>query len=312
MTTRGLGAGMAVALLVAGCGGESPPLPEPDYATAPPAGPGLPPPEVPGRSQEYEQMELPPGQLTRALPVGDAWGPDEGPTYQSRCLSCHSVSQTSFAVTDWRESLHAKAGVMCASCHGTHEGTFIPRPGPDRCLLCHEPQVTEFLASKHGPENAPGMRCVACHEAHATDRRLAASISVCVGCHLESEHVQGYPGSRMGLVLAEHPPAADGSPRAADCVYCHAPESALLLETGDYRNDRVTLHDPAITVARHEDDPRRLAPETIEFLLARCTTCHSERNARYRLEHSDPLIRYWTPVGMADDVRDRPVPEVSP
>ncbi len=316
---RGFAWFATLAVLVAACQSDAPSLPERDRSIDPMTAAAVTPPTVPGQSEEYKQMDLPPGQLTRALPVGDAWASDQGPTYRSRCLSCHSVSQTSFAVTDWQESLHARAGVLCASCHGTHEATFIPQPGPDRCLLCHAQQVEEFLTSKHGPENAPGMRCVSCHEAHATDRGLAGAISVCIGCHLDSDHVQGFPGSRMGLVLAEHPPDPEGTLRAADCAYCHAPESAVLLETGDFRNDPVTLHDPSVTVARHEDDPDRLAPETIDYLAQRCATCHSERNARYRLEHSNPLIRHWTPLGMTGEVRRRPpsttsqgLPEVRP
>ena len=253
-------------------------------------------------------MEVPPEQLTRALPVGDAWASEDGPLYRSLCLQCHSVSQTAFAVTDWRESLHARAGVTCSACHGTHEASFVPQPGPDRCLTCHALQVEEYLASTHGSDPAVGMRCVSCHEAHATDRGLARTITVCLGCHLDSDHVQGFTASRMGLVLAEHPPTADGSQRAADCVTCHMPESSILLETGDFRNDRVTLHDPAVTVGRHPKDESLLAPETIEFLVPVCVTCHSERNARHRLENSDPLIRHWTPVGMPAEARRRPIP----
>jgi hypothetical protein len=259
-------------------------------------------------SEEFKQMEVPPEQLTRVLSIGAAWSRENGPTYRSLCLSCHAVSQTSFAVTDWQESLHARAGVMCSSCHGTHEATFIPQPGPERCSPCHSRQVEEFAASAHGPEKAPGMRCVSCHEAHAVDRGLARSRTVCTGCHLDSDHVQGFSTSRMGLVLAEHPPNEDGSLRAADCQYCHQPDSEILQETGEFRNDRVSLHNPSITVAKHAKDPDRLADETIEFLVPLCVTCHSERNARYRLENSDPLIRHWTPLGMSGEVQRRPGP----
>jgi hypothetical protein len=184
----------------------------------------------------------------------------------------------------------------------------VTQPGPDRCVLCHARQVDEMTASGHGPERAPGMRCVACHDPHATDRRIASTVTLCTGCHLESDHVQEFSASRMGLVLAEDPVAPDGSPRAPDCVYCHQPPSAILLETGDFRNDGATLHDPTVTVAAHPDDPDRLADETIEFLVPLCATCHSERNARYRLEHADPLLKHWTPIGMLDEVRRRPVP----
>jgi hypothetical protein len=295
-----------------GCGGDDPPLPPPGSSGAADPATAVTGPDTPGLSQEFEDMEVPPGQLTRAIPVGDAWAEPEGPAYRSLCLRCHSVSQTSFAVTDWLESAHAKAGVLCGSCHGTHEEGFITKPGVDRCIVCHAPQVEEFLASGHGPERAPGMRCISCHEAHATDRGLIGSVALCTGCHLDSEHVQGFPASRMGTVLAEHPVGPDGDIRAPDCVFCHMPESPILRETGDYRRDRVTLHDSAITVGRHPKDPRRLTDETIEFLVPLCVQCHSERNARYRLENSDPLIRRWTPIGMAGEIRRRPAPDAGP
>lgn len=289
----------AAALLLAGCDRGGPPLPGGARpAGKAPAGDAPAAPDIPGRSDEFTNMQLPPGQLTRALPVGAAWPADDGPAYRSLCLNCHSVSGTSFAVADWRESLHARAGVLCASCHGTHEAAFVPRPGPDRCLPCHPSQTEEFLASRHGPATSPGMRCVACHEAHATDRGLARATGTCLGCHLDSDHVQGFPASRMGQTLAHRPLKSDGTIAAADCVTCHLPASDLLATTGDFRNDRVTRHDAAITVARDA--------AAIEFLVPHCLPCHSERNARARLERSDPWILHWTPVGMPDDVRRRP------
>lgn len=301
-TAPALGAlALALAFAVAGCGGDR--AREPAART-----PALAAPEVPGESEEFKEMKLPPGQLARVLPVGAAWPAEEGPVYRSHCLRCHSVSQTVFAVRDWRESLHARAGVLCAACHGTHESGFVPHPGPERCTMCHAQQVEEFLASAHGPERSPGMRCVSCHDAHATDRAAAKSVAVCVSCHLQSGHVQGFAASRMGEIAASGATHEDGTPRAPDCVYCHQPASALMKQTGDFRNDRVTLHDPAITVAKDPRDRRRLAPETIQFLLPLCVTCHSERNARHRLENSDPMVLHWTPAGMPDEVRRRPEP----
>ena len=296
-------------VLVSGCD-RGPELPGGARSKAPAA--AVAPLEVPGQSDEFQQMQLPPGQLTRTLPIGEAYAANDGPFYRSQCLRCHSVSGTSFAVAQWQESLHARAGVLCGACHGTHEATFVPRPGPDRCALCHVAQVEEFLASKHGPANAPGVRCVSCHEAHATDRGLARSVTVCLGCHLDSEHVQGFPGSRMGLILAEQPRDANGALRAADCVTCHMPEAARMAETGDFRNDRATLHDPAVTVARSPSDSTALARETIELLVPRCVTCHSERNARYRLENAASMILRWTPPGMTAEERRRPVSSLAP
>lgn len=295
-------------MAVGGCGEIDPPLP----AAAVLPEPRVAAPDVPGLSAEFEQMEVPPGQLTRALPTGRAWPRKSGPLYRSLCLQCHSVSQTSFAVADWRESAHARAGVTCSSCHGTHEAGFRPQPSAERCTMCHPQQAEEFLASAHGPDRAPGMRCVSCHEAHATDRRIVAAVSLCAGCHLDSEHVQGFGASRMGVVLAGRPPGDTGELRAPDCVYCHQSESDRAPFTGSFRNDRVTLHDPASTVARHAKDDRRLADETVEKLLPLCVNCHSDRNSRHRLDNSDPLIRTWAPLGMAAEVRRRPSPEAVP
>jgi len=292
---------LVLAVVASGCGGRRAPLPASRIG----------PPEVPGRSEEFKQMKIPPGQLTRAIPIGEAWPPDNGPAYRSLCLRCHSVSQTSFAVRDWRESLHARAGVTCGSCHGSHEAGFVPQPGPDRCMMCHAQEVEEFLASKHSPAKSPGMRCVSCHEAHATDRGLVRSVKVCTGCHLDSDHVRGFATSRMGEVQAEHPRTPAGDLRAPDCAYCHVPDSRVMQYTGDFRNDRVTLHDPGITVAKNPKDSRHLAESTINLLLPLCVSCHSERNARYRLENSDPLIKHWTPVGMPADVRQRPAAAAS-
>lgn len=292
---------LAAACLLVGCDADAPPPPR-----APVADPGAP--EAVGRSREFTDMEVPPGQLVRAIPAGEAWRADEGPAFRSLCLSCHAVSGTSFAANDWRESLHSRSGVLCGSCHGTHEAGFFPRPGPDRCLPCHPSQTEEFLASRHGPDTSPGMRCVSCHDVHATDRALARSIGVCLGCHRDSDHVQGFPDSRMGQILARTPLKADGTQSAADCVTCHLPESSLLAQTGDFRNDRVTLHDPAITVQREPSSPTSLTPAAVEFLVPRCLPCHSERNARYRLEHADPWILHWTPLGMPEAVRQRPIP----
>ncbi|MFN8177688.1 MAG: cytochrome c3 family protein [bacterium] len=294
-----------LALMAPGCS-RLPSLPKRPKAVASAPRGALP--DIPGQSDEFKQMQLPPGQLTRALPIGTAYAKDQGPIYQSLCLSCHSVSQTSFAVVDWQESLHSRAGVYCGSCHGTHEAGFFPRPGPDRCALCHAQEVEEFLASKHGPRNAPGVRCVSCHEPHATERGLAKSLKVCMDCHLSSQHVQGFLQSRMGLVLTTQPPDPAGKLRAADCVTCHMPQSVILKQTGDFRNDAVTLHDPASTVAKDPADSTMLARTTIETLVPVCKQCHSERNARYRLENADPLIKYWTPLGMTSELRRRPIP----
>lgn len=296
-------------LLLSACGEKGPPLPdagERSGARAPVAAP-----EIPGKSQAFEKMELPPGHFVRALPTGEAYDRTTAPVYRSLCLNCHATTQTSFAVDAWVRSLHARAGVLCGACHGAHEEGFVARPGPDRCLACHAAQVEAALSSAHGPERAPGMGCNPCHEIHSTDRTLAGAVSTCTICHLDSDHVQGYASSRMGAIFTREGRDETGDLRAPDCVYCHMPGDSIMSATGEFRNDRVTLHDPGITVRKAARDSSRLSEEAIAFLMPLCLKCHSEKNARYRLENSDPLLRHWTPVGMTQEVLRRPGPRRS-
>lgn len=299
----------AAMLVLASCADKGPPLPDAgdrSGARAPVAAP-----EIPGKSQAFEDMELPPGHFVRALPTGEAYDRTTAPVYRSLCLNCHAASQTSFAVAAWGKSLHARAGILCGACHGAHEQNFVARPGPDRCLACHAAQVEASLASAHGPERAPGMGCSPCHEIHSTDRTLAGQVSTCTICHLDSDHVQGYASSLMGAIFTREGRDEIGDLRAPDCVYCHMPVDSIVAVTGEFRNDRVTMHDPGITVRKAERDSTRLSEAAIEFLMPLCLKCHSKQNARYRLENSDPLLRHWTPVGMTQEVLRKPSPRRS-
>lgn len=302
------GAALCLLLLLFGCEEKGPDLPDPEGSAAVQTR-SISPPEIPGKSQAFQDMELPPGQFVRVLPAGEAYDAQGAPTYRSLCLNCHAVSQTSFSVDAWTESAHARAGILCGACHGAHEEAFISKPGPEKCRSCHAAQYDEFIVSAHGPEKAPGMGCCPCHEVHATDRRLAAEVTTCTGCHLESQHVQGYATSRMGVVFIREGYDENGDLRAPDCVFCHMPPSPLMEGTGDFRNDKVTLHNSAITVEKHPKDGSRLSDEAVEFLTPLCVQCHSERNAQYRLENSGPLLLDWTPIGMTRDVLRKPVQE---
>ncbi|MEZ4653736.1 MAG: cytochrome c3 family protein [Candidatus Eisenbacteria bacterium] len=131
-------------------------------------------------------MQLPPGQILRVTPTGDAYDAASAPTHLSLCLNCHAVSQTSFAAQAWQESLHSRAGVTCGACHGTHEAAFVTKPGPETCRTCHPSQYQGATASAHGPERAPGMGCTSCHEIHATSRRLASRVETCTGLSSDS------------------------------------------------------------------------------------------------------------------------------
>jgi hypothetical protein len=111
----------------------------------------------------------------------------------------------------------------------------------------------------------------------------------------------------MGIVFMREGYTAEGDLRAPDCVYCHMPALASAQAASRFRRDRVTLHDPSPTVQKHSQNPDRLSEEAISFLTPLCSKCHSERNARYRLENSASLLRAWTPIGMTAQVRRKPI-----
>ena len=242
-------------------------------------------PDVPGRSEEFQQMELPPGQLLRVRPVGTAYDSVSAPVHRSVCLHCHAVSQTSFAAEAWNESAHAQAGLSCGVCHGRTKVPSCRGRRRKRAERATPLNTNRSRDSAHGPEKAPGMLCGSCHDIHATNRNLAARVETCMGCHLESQHVQGYPASRMGAVFMREGYTADGDLRAPDCVYCHMPVLAPDEATSLYRQDRVTLHDPTLSVQKHATDTDRLSESAITFLTPLCAKCHSDRNVQFRLEN---------------------------
>ena len=65
----------------------------------------------------------------------------------SECVSCHSARYASFPFDerahfdDWRESIHAAAGVGCTACHGGNpEAEFPETRGVESvCAFCHGP-----------------------------------------------------------------------------------------------------------------------------------------------------------------------------
>ncbi|MBI5190087.1 MAG: cytochrome c3 family protein [Nitrospirae bacterium] len=161
------------------------------------------------------------------------------------CYQCHGKKEiTPWIAMTWSESKHARGGVKCDSCHGNHDkgfdsGEFTPLPGPEKCAPCHPINVKQTLAGKH----AGLVKCSSCHPRHTFSLEVAQDPLICMTCHLESKHVQGYRNSKMGAVYRVLGPGM-----SATCVTCHMPD-------GEH-NVSLTLKNP-------------------ELMLKVCNQCHS-------------------------------------
>jgi len=161
------------------------------------------------------------------------------------CYGCHSKKEiTPWIARTWLESLHAKKGVKCPDCHGSHdEGFKSPKftklPGPDKCMPCHPTKVKETMASKHGGVT----KCTSCHIRHSFSLKVAMDPKICMTCHQGSPHVQEYGRSKMGVVYD-----AEGPGNSATCQTCHMPDF---------------IHNVGLTI------------EKKELMLKVCNQCHS-------------------------------------
>lgn len=74
------------------------------------------------------------------------------------CIECHGENNPGM-VRQWKNSMHAKAGVGCMACHKAgkkdfdameHNGHVVAKtPNAADCRTCHEQQTAEFLKSRH-------------------------------------------------------------------------------------------------------------------------------------------------------------------
>ncbi len=91
----------------------------------------------------------------------------------------------SWKKSGYTDSLHGKANVSCAGCHGSpaaKEGDTVEN---DRCLKCHGP--IDKLAAKSAPKDFPDrnphkshlgdINCTVCHKGHAESK------TYCLDCH---------------------------------------------------------------------------------------------------------------------------------
>ncbi len=211
---------------------------------------------------------------------------------KANCSRCHAK-----VVEQFENSVHAKSGLTCISCHSDIHGLSAKKGNKLQasmdCIKCHEKQK-EHLNSAHGTAltkgnpDAPG--CSDCHGLHGIKKVQPATtvegrmfhVDACINCHsdekkmhrnqvnghavetyLESYHGKGY---RLGMLH-----------KAAGCSDCHTAHKVLNKE-----NPESSIH------------PNNAAKT--------CAQCHTKATALFAKfyshgSHHDrenyPLM-YWT------------------
>jgi len=134
-----------------------------------------------------------------------------------RCLECHASSTEHMQAIN---SLHAKNGVSCTSCHSPHhavtEHFLLAKKQPDLCYSCHLKERAQFVMPFHHRVNEGLVQCTDCHNPHGTERphQLRASSAqdaVCFKCHAD----------KQGPFMFEHEPV-----KIEGCATCHIPHGS--------------------------------------------------------------------------------------
>jgi len=122
-------------------------------------------------------------------------------TLETVCLQCHGGQDGRLGapVPLWRQSIHAKNGISCHSCHGGDPADFEMAMSPERgfvgvpsaagvadfCGRCHVGVREDYLASAHGRAGERGPQCVTCHGDHGVQGATLELINDkdCSRCH---------------------------------------------------------------------------------------------------------------------------------
>jgi DmsE family decaheme c-type cytochrome len=193
------------------------------------------------------------------------------------CIACHGDGHT--VVSGWELSEHARAGLLCSSCHDTHgrelqllrrpgpmEGVTLPRAGASSqlCASCHSEVTAHLQLPSHHPVAEGMLDCSDCHSPHQSGREtLGARTDTCAQCHQEV----------MGPWIYEHPPVAE------DCMHCHTPHGASA-------DDLLEPNQPAACISCHTLPTSGAVHDPFAF-TTRCTDCHGAVHGSY----TDPHLR---------------------
>ena len=193
------------------------------------------------------------------------------------CMACHRTGHDS--LWDFEQSGHARAGLLCTSCHDTHgrelrllrsadamQGATLPRAADATrlCTSCHSEVAAEFGLPSHHPIAEGMLECGDCHSPHSSQQSaLGARTDSCAKCHQEV----------MGPWIYEHPPAAE------DCSYCHVPHGASA-------DDLLETPQPAVCISCHSLPTAGAVHDPWAF-TTRCSDCHNAIHGSF----SDPHLR---------------------
>jgi hypothetical protein len=243
------------------------------------------------------------------------------------CLGCHE-EKTPGIVRYWKESVHYREEVGCASCHGTdvdanHDRSI--RVDGMKCGSCHEEENAEHKLSKHAislragrgctrnmPESAERDRsCDFCHKPGSAEPFVSSECAMflaqspemqrqgCGTCHrVETDCDSCHTRHGTDTVLAG---------RAETCGICHmGPDHA------QYEMWRSSAHGVIYRESGEEDAPtcvtchmdggthnvsRGIAtgrPENVrvqerEFMVSVCSRCHTRALAKRNLDDADKI-----------------------
>jgi hypothetical protein len=188
------------------------------------------------------------------------------------CEGCHEA-----VVTEWRESMHARAHHDRDPIYGGVRAIRLAKEGPGiakACATCHTPRYQD---RPDDPRAAVGVGCAACHnalvhapamallgphdlpagasEAHATGAapaRMKDGTRLCLDCHEELIGKSGVPICTTG------PEHAAGGARGT-CVSCHMPRVSGPAGAAAERGDHASHTFPGPHRAWLQDDPAPLA-----------------------------------------------------
>jgi hypothetical protein len=190
------------------------------------------------------------------------------------CIGCHNELDEAglLPIRDWKESVHARAGVTCEQCHGGDASTW---------------DVEESMSEAKGFLGVPSAR---------------QTVERCGGCHSDVARMRQYNlrTDQLALYKTSHHGEAvlkKGSEDAATCVDCHG--NHLVLSPSDpkspvhHRNVPETCarcHSDAALMARHSLPSDALAEYKESYhgtllyrdnnpLVPNCATCHGTHGA---------------------------------
>ncbi len=133
--------------------------------------------------------------------------PEETPTSDEECLSCHSEVDPAPLARSAHKTL------TCAECHvGTTEAPHEEILPPVPCQKCHAKASRVFATSVHAPADAE-VECQSCHGGHEVKPAAKLAAVPCRDCH--DSVARAYLGSVHARALAK------GIQDAALCYDCH-------------------------------------------------------------------------------------------